>query len=575
MKHNSQMLYIEFAEVYDKLFATTKRLEKEKIISDFLKQLAKHGENEWIYLLKGRVLPDYDERELGISSQLTIKAIAFAFGIKEEEIVHRYKKIGDLGEIAEEFARKKRQHALFSAKLTVTKVFSNLKKIFDVNGKGAVKIKIELVAELLGSASPNEAKYIVRTLLGQLRVGVADGTIRDAIAEAFFGERKNEVVDRIGMAFDMLNDFAAVVEAAKKGEKELHKVDVVLGRPINVMLPVKVTNIAEAFRICGKPAAIEHKYDGFRVLINKKGNDVTLFTRRLENVTKQFPDVVDVVKKHVKGKDFIVDSEVVGYDPKSKKYLPFESISQRIKRKYEIDRLTEELPVEVNVFDVIYHDGKSLMTEPFKKRRAMLEKIVKGYDHKIKISKQIVTDSEDDAMEFYQEALKFGEEGIMVKNLEAPYHQGRRVGYIVKMKPEVNDLDLVIVGAEYGSGKRAGWLTSYIVACRDGHKFVEVGKVSSGLKELTEEGTSYDEMTNLLKPLITSEDGKTVRVHAKVVVSVTYQNVQKSPAYTSGYALRFPRITHYRPDRGTKDIASLEDIEREWKNVMKGMTHLG
>ncbi len=563
-----EMMYSEFVEIYDALFDTSKRLEKEKILADFLLRLDKEGESPWVYLLKGRVFADFDDREFGISDQLAAKAISFAFGVKEEDVFSKYKKIGDLGEIAEEFAGKKKQVSLFSEKLTVKKVFLNLRKLFDVQGKGAVKGKLDIVAELLGNASGKEAKYVVRTLLGQLRVGVADGTLRDAIASAFFGERKNEVVEKIGVAYDLLNDFAAVLDAARKGEKELDKIDVVLGRPMNVMLPVKVTDIQEAFRICGKPAAIEHKYDGFRVMINKKDEDVKLFTRRLENVTKQFPDVVDVVRKYVKGKDFILDSEVVGYDPKTKIPRPFEAISQRIKRKYEIEKLEKELPVEVNVFDVIYFDGKNYMNVPFRERRKILEKVVKAVELKIRPAKQIVTDSEEEAMKFFDEALKTGEEGIMVKNLDGAYQQGRRVGFMVKLKPIVNDLDLVIVGAEYGSGKRGGWLTSYTVACKEGENFLEVGKVSSGLKELEgDEGTTYDEMTKILKPLITSESGKEVVVKPKVVVAVTYQNIQTSPSYSSGYAMRFPRITAYRPDKGVKEIATLKEIEREVKRA--------
>jgi len=207
------------------------------------------------------------------------------------------------------------------------------------------------------------------------------------------------------------------------------------------------------------------------------------------------------------------------------------------------------------------------MREEFRKRRKLLEKIVKPVGMKIRIAKQIVTSDGEEAMKFYDEALKIGEEGIMIKNLDVGYQQGRRVGYLVKLKPEVKDLDLVIVGAEYGSGKRGGWLTSYILGCRSGEGFVEIGKVSSGLKELEQEGgTTYEEMTNLLKPLIISEDGKVVKVKPKIVVSVTYQNIQKSPSYSSGWALRFPRITAYRPDRGVGDIASLGDIEKEAKS---------
>ena len=571
-----EMHYSDFVDVYEGLFATTKRLEKEAIIAEFLKKLAREGEPEWIYLLRGKVTPDYDDRILGISEKLAMKSIGKTFGIKDEEIVKRYRKIGDIGELAEEFAGKKRQTSLFSKRLSVDKVFSNLRKAMGIEGKGAVGGKIALISELLGQASGKEAKYIVRTLVGQLRVGVADATVRDAIATALFPDEKYEMAKKIEIAYDMANDFAVIFDAASKGKKELDKIDIVLGRPMNVMLPVKVTEIGEAFRICGKPAAIEHKYDGFRVVINKVGNDVKLFTRRLENVTNQFPDVVATIKKYIKAKEVILDSEVVGYDPKTKRQKPFEAISQRIKRKYDIEKLERELPVEVNVFDVIYYNGESLMQKPFHERRKVLEKIIPHEKWKIRPSMQIITDKEEVALKFYNEALKSGEEGIMIKKLDAPYQQGRRVGYIVKMKPAVNDLDLVITGAEYGSGKRGGLLTSYIVACRDGDKYLEVGKVSSGLKELEQEGgTTYEEMTALLKPLIVSEKGKVVKVKPRIIVSVTYQNIQGSPSYDSGFAMRFPRITQYRPDYHLKDIATLGDIKMEVKKAQKGMSHLG
>lgn len=361
----------------------------------------------------------------------------------------------------------------------------------------------------------------------------------------------------------MANDFALVFYAAQQGKEALNNISIVPGRPTKVMLPVKVTKIEEAFKICGRPAALEHKYDGFRMLINSNNGIVTLFTRKLENVTVQFPDVVNVVKQYVKGKNFILDSEVVGYEQKTKKYMPFEAISQRIKRKYDVEKLIVKLPVEVNVFDVLYYEGESITQKQFVERRKLLEKIVKTEPFKLRLAKQFITDDIVKAQKFYEEALKIGEEGIIVKKLDAIYKPGRKVGYMVKLKPVAEDLDLVIVGAEYGSGKRAGWLTSYIVACRDNENFKEVGMVSSGLKEKEEEGTSYEEITNLLKPLVVSEAGKKVKISPKLVVSVTYQNIQKSPTYSSGYALRFPRITAFRPDRSVKDVATFGDIEKE------------
>ena len=372
--------------------------------------------------------------------------------------------------------------------------------------------------------------------------------------------------EKLEEAYGMCNDYALVFEAAVKGTEEIEKIDIIPGRPMNVMLAVKATDINEAFEVCGRPAAIEHKYDGFRMIISKEKNGkIKLFTRRLENVSNQFPDVIKVVLKNVKRESFVLDSEIVGYEKKSGKYTPFEAISQRIKRKYNIEKLIEELPVEVNVFDVLYCNGKSYMNLPFRERRKLVEKIISEEKLKIGPAIQIISDSEKEVLEFYKNALKIGEEGIMIKNLEKPYKSGRRLGYMVKLKPNVNDLDLVIVGAEYGRGKRAGWLSSFNVACRNEGEFLEIGMVSSGLKEKEEEGTTYEELTNLLKPLILETEGNKVKVKPKLVISVTYQNIQKSPSYSSGFALRFPRITAFRPDRSVNDITTLWEIEKEVK----------
>ena len=556
------MYYSKFTDMYEKISKTNSQHEKSTILAEFLKKINKEGKKEWIYLLRGKTFPDYDPREYGISDKLVIKAISRSTGIKESDLVKRLRKIGDLGELAKEFTNRKQQSTLFTSKLTVDKVFTNLKKLVEINGKGSVDKKLTIITEILNSATGDEAKYVTRTLLSDLRIGVADGLLRDAISEAFFNKDK-EMTNLIEAKYDLANDYALIFETAINGKVALEKITVTPGRPMKVMLPVKVTDINEAFRICGKPAAIEHKYDGFRVLINKdhKGN-ISLFTRKLDDVTNQFPDVVNSIKKHVRGKSFILDSEVVGYDPKTKKYKPFESISQRIKRKYNIDNLVKSLPVEINVFDIIFYNEKVLTLEPFKKRRALLESIINKQEYVIKPSSQFVTDSEELALEFYNKALKIGEEGIMIKKLDAPYHPGRRVGYMAKMKPDQKEFDLVITGAEYGSGKRAGWLTSYIVSCKSNGDFLEIGKVSSGLKEKGE-GTTYEEMTNMLKKIIIKEKGKEVQVKPLIIVAVNYQNIQKSPTYSSGYALRFPRIINYRPERKTHDIATLDEIKNE------------
>ena len=554
------MLYFEITELYERLAGTTKRLEKIAILAEFIP--AFKGNEEWIYLLRGRVFPEYDSRELGISTQLVLKAISRATGVSSEEVLSLFKKNGDLGDVAMIMLGNHKQKSLFSKSLSVEHVFTSLRKIADINGDGAVDKKLAIISELLVSSKPIEARYIIRTLLSDLRIGMAGAVLLEAINLNFFSGAK-DTLEKVQRAYDLLTDFAEVLKLCEKGIDAITHVSLIPGRPTNVMLAVKVLDIEEAFEVCGKPCAFEHKYDGFRVLISSDGKKINVFTRRLEDVTKQFPDIVSFAREHVKAKKFIIDAEAVGYDFKTGKYLPFESVSQRIKRKYDIEDLAKKLPVELNVFDVLYLDGDSVVELPFIERRKLVEKIVEEFPKKIRISTQLITSDEKEAEKFYRDALKIGEEGVMVKNLDSAYVSGRYVGTMAKLKPIVADLDLVIVGAEYGTGKRAGGLTSFIVACRDGENFVEIGKVSSGLKEKESEGTTYSEINNLLQPLIILEDDSGVKVKPKVVVSVTYQNIQPSPSYSSGFALRFPRITHYRPERGIHDIASLEDIKRE------------
>lgn len=579
------MLYSELAEIYEQLESTSKRLGKTAILAQLFRKAKPDEMQEIAYLAQGTVFPSYDEREMGISSQLTIKAISVATGIASAEIEKKWKSVGDLGKVAEQFVAKKKQSTLFANKLTTRKVFENLRKVAEITGQGTVDKKIALVAELLTAASPLEARYIMRTVLEELRIGVGEGAVRDAIVWAFFSDKidlqynkketsieiKNreeyeKYANAVQEAYDLANDFGAVLIAARKGLQELGEVKLQPGRPIKVMLALKVKTIQEAFETVGKPAAFEYKYDGFRLMITKdeKGS-IKLFTRRLDDVTKQFPEVVEYVRKYVKGSSFILDSEGVGFDPKKLRYRPFQEISQRIKRKYEISRMQHELPVEVNIFDILYYEGKNLIKKPFVERRKLLERIIKNEKWKLKVAKQIITDSEQEAEEFYHEAVKEGEEGVMIKNLFAPYKPGARVGHMLKLKPELNTFDLVIVGAEYGTGKRGGWLSSFILACQHEGKLLEIGKVGTGIKEKEEQGLSFIELTKMLKPLIIGEHARGVKVKPEVVVEVTYQEIQKSPTYSSGFALRFPRVTRLRPDRSVRDIAFLYEVKREYE----------
>jgi len=583
------MQYSKLVEIYEKV-EPAKRLEQTHIISEFLKGISLEDLGDTILLVEGRIFPRWDEREIGIASQLMVKAISLASGENKEKIVSEWKKTGDLGTVCYNFIKKKKQFTLGTQNLTAKKILKNLRELATIEGHGSVGRKMQLIAELLTSAKPNEAKYIARTILDDMRIGVGEGTIRDAIVWAFFGkelemsynkeenkieiekrEKYNEYADAVQRAYDLTNDFAPVAEAAKKnGLKGLEEVEMIIGVPIKVMLALKVDDVSEAFERCGKPAEVEFKYDGMRMQIHKDGNNIKIFTRRLENVTEQFPEVVECVKKYVDEKKVVLDSESVGYSKKTGKYLPFQSISQRIKRKYGIEKMSEEMPVEVNVFDIINYRGKSVANKPLFERKKMLEKIVKNAPKKIVLAKSIITDKEKEVEDFYKEALELGNEGLMIKKLDAPYKPGGRVGFMVKLKPTKENLDLAIIRAEWGEGKRSKWLSSYTLACIGNEgEFLEVGKVSTGLKEKREEGLSFAEMTDLLKPLIKKDEGKEVDVRPKIVIEVGYEEIQKSPTYSSGYALRFPRVIQLREDKGAEDASPLSMVENFYNKQKK------
>jgi DNA ligase-1 len=560
------MDYSKISKVYEELESTTKGLEKTSILAKFLGKIK--TEPEYIYLLQGRIFPDYDSRELGFSSQLTIRAISRALGIGDNEVVEEFKRLGDLGKATEHLIEeKKKQTSLFKSKLSFGKVLENLRKLPKIEGKGTVDTKIGLVVELLHSASPIEAKYVIRTVLGDLKIGVGTGILRDAIVEYCFKpedtEEKKKYVLKVQEAYDKSTDFALVF--SKACVNKLDEIELTPGKPVKVMLFPKAVNVVDAFRIVGSPAAFEYKYDGFRVMINKENNGkIKVFTRRLEEVTMQFPEIVDYVKSHIKGKSFIIDAEAVGFDSRTKEYTDFQHISRRIKRKYGIMEMKKNLPIELVVFDIIYYNGESLIDESFENRRKLIEKIVHEEKFKIILALQIVTDDVKKVEEFYSKALEDNQEGLMGKNLSAPYKPGARIGHAVKLKPVDKDFDLIITGAEWGTGKRAGWLTSFDISCKNEKgDLLGIGKVSTGLKELEKQGLSFLEMTKRLKKLVISEDGRKIEVKPEIVVSVQYQNIQKSPTYTSGYALRFPRILRLRDDKGLLDIATIKEVKKE------------
>lgn len=581
------MKYFELANIYESIQNTSKRLEKTLLISSLIKKTPDKELNTIFLLLNGKIFHYWQKSKLGVASKTVVKAINVATGIGSEEVEREWKNLGDLGLVAEKFISRKIQTTLFSNELTIEKVYDNLSKLGSLEGIGTVDRKVKLLAELLTSAKPIEARYIARTALEDLRVGVGEGLLRDSIVWAFFKEslgleydRENnklllpdsnrekydECVNAVQYAYNIKNDFAEVAKIAKfNGLDGLLNVKVTVGKPMKAMLFQKVKNIEEAFEIVGSPAAFEYKYDGFRVQAHFDKGRVLLFTRRQEDVTEQFPDVVKSIKENINAETAILDTEIVGFNPKTNQYIPFQEISQRIKRKYEIEKLKKQFPVEVNVFDIMFLDGKNKLELPFQKRRRLISEIIEPKERKIVLSRIIVTNNREDATRFYNEALDRGEEGVMAKNLQATYKPGSRVGYGVKIKPVMDSLDLVIVKAEWGEGKRANWLTSFTLATKSEEGFLEVGKVSTGFKELAGEGLTYNSVTEILKPLIVAENGKEVRLKPEVVIEVSYEEIQKSPTYSSGYALRFPRFLKIRDERAVDDVDDIETIGKLYK----------
>ncbi len=652
------MHYSSLAELYENLESTSLKLKKTRILAEFLENVSSNEIENIILLCRGRVFPEWSEKELGIASLLMVKTLSKSYGVSEKKISDAWRETGDLGLVAEEFSSKKRQKVLFAPKLNVDKVVSNLQKAAGLSGAKSQERKIGLIGELLSSAGPKEAKYLARIVIGDLRIGVAEGLLRDAIAGAFFAEVRwsallsaktnkkklyehifegadskkiifedalynsikkenkeilasleskntvevktaneislipsfwkkeagidfvfvseaefgNELRSRINglieKAHALTNDYALVAKTAlEQGNAGLSKLSLVMFRPIKVMLAQKADGIDDAFETVERPAAIEYKFDGFRMQIHKEGEEVQIYTRRLENVTAQFPEVAIAVKKALLAKSCIVEGEAIGIDTQTGRWLPFQKLSRRIRRKYDINKLAKEIPVRLNLFDILYLNENVLIEKPFVERRGVLKDNVREIPESVVLADQIVTDEATKANDFYQKALSRGNEGVMFKNLSAEYKPGSRVGYMLKLKPVMESLDLTVVGAEWGEGKRAGWLSSFVLACRDETgNFLSIGRLGTGIKEKAEEGTSFKELTEHLKPHIIREDGKHVDISPTLTLEVAYEEIQKSPSYDSGYALRFPRLVRLRPDKSVGDADGLERVESLFTN---------
>lgn len=552
------MKYSSLVKYYERLEATTKKLEKSDILAELYRKISDDDLGRTVLLSMGVVFPA-GEMELGLAREMLQKIIVKTYGIDEKGAVKKFKETGDLGSVAEFFAANRKQMLLVKKELTVEHVFENLRKLPEITGVGSQERKIALVRELLSHSTPKEARYIVRTILGDMRIGVAAGLVRDAIAKAFGKDAKE-----IEHVYDVVGDYGSVAEMARKG---VLKAEIQIGRPIRVMLADRAPDLKEAMGKFENPA-LEFKYDGLRVAIHKDGNDIKIFSRRLEDVTHQFPDIAELARENIAARQCIVEGEAlaIGKDEKPK---PFQVLSRRIQRKYDIEKTIKEIPVQVNLFELIYLNGQSWMKKPLKERLEKLGEIIKE-TKRFCLASHLETKDFRKADEFYKNALSAGQEGVIVKNLDAHYQPGRRVGYWLKVKEILEPLDLVVTGAEWGEGKRTKYLGSFILAARSGDKFLETGRMASGLIEkASEKLPTMGELTERLKDLIISEEGKVVKVRPEIVVEVGYEEIQKSPKYPSGFALRFPRILRVRDEKSPADSNTVKDIEKLFRMQKK------
>ena len=582
------MLYSEIADAYEKIEATTKRLEMTDLLVDLLKRTPKEIIDKVVYLTQGKIYPDFVKLEIGVAERLAIKALAHASGRRESEIEEDMKKTGDIGETAQKFIAQKRQLTFFQKPLTVQRVYETFDKMARASGSGAVDTKITLLAGLLADATPKDAKYIMRTVTGNLRLGIADMTVLDALAIAYGGGKETrELVER---AYNISSDLGRVAKVlAEEGLEGIKKFKVVVGEPIRPMLAERLSSPEEILEKLGGECIAEYKYDGERIQAHKKGDEITLFSRRLEDISDQYPDAIQLLRQHVKAKEAILEAECVAIDPDTGEMRPFQELMHR-RRKYGIEKAMEEYPVSLFMFDALYVDGKDLTLEPYPVRRKTLESVVREGD-RVKLAKHIITGDVKELETFFLEAIEAGCEGLMCKSIaeDSVYQAGARgwlwIKYKRDYKSEMTDtVDLVVVGAFHGRGKRAGTYGALLLAAYnpDNDTFETVTKCGTGFTD--EDLAKLPEMMKKhvishKHPRVNSMIEADVWFEPKVVIEVLGAEITLSPIHTcamdairkgSGLAIRFPRFTgNYRLDKAAEDATTANEIVEMYQKQLK------
>ena len=582
------MDYAAISDAYEKIEATTRRLEMTDMLVDLLRNTPKNVIAKVVYLTQGKIYPDFKGLEIGVAEKLAIKALARASGRKQSEIEDELRKSGDIGITAQKILAKKQQSTFFQKKLTAERVYETLDKMAKTTGSGAIGSKIALLAGLLSDASPKEVKYIMRTVTGNLRLGIADMTVLDALAIAYGGGK--EAREHIERAYNISSDLGRVANVvAERGLEGVKKFKVDVFEPIRPMLAERLASPEDILEKLGGECVAEYKYDGERVQAHKKDKEVVLYSRRLEDISSQYPDAVELVRDKVKTDEAILEAECVAVDVETSELLPFQELMHR-RRKYGIREAMQQYPVSLFMFDTLYVDGRDLTLDAYPVRRQMLEKVIQEND-RMKAAKQRKTNSVKALEEFFEEAIEDGCEGVICKSVakDSVYQAGARGWLWIKFKrdykSEMTDtVDLVVVGAFYGRGKRAGTYGALLLAAynKETDTFETVTKLGTGftdedLKKLPELLGKH--VVPLKHSRVQSKLKADVWFEPKMVLEVLGAEITLSPIHVcaldsirkeSGLAIRFPRFTgNYRADKAAEDATTSIEIVEMYRSQLK------
>jgi DNA ligase 1 len=583
------MKFSQVANLFEKIDATTKRLEMTSFLVDLIKETPKDEISKVVYLLQGKLYPDYVGVELGLAEKMLIKAAAEVSGKTERSVEEDYKKTGDVGLSVEKLLRKKSQAVLVKRPLTVKSVYETFDRIAKATGSGSVETKIRLLISLLNDSTPLEGKFIARMAVGRLRLGVADMTVLDGLALAYGGDKvAREPIER---AYNLSSDLGYVADVvAHEGLEGIEKFKITVGRPIRPMLCERLPAAEDILEKLGGEGAAEYKYDGLRIQAHLSPRGVQLFSRRLENITEQFPDVAKLLQTCVKAKEAIVEGECVAVDANTGDMLPFQIISQRRGRKYEIGRMSEEIPVTVFLFDVLFLNGRDMTLSPYLERRKELVKIIDTSEH-VAVSQQHLTKDPEKLEQLMDQAVASGCEGLVVKNIseQSTYQAGARgwlwIKYKRSYKAEVQDtFDLVPVGAFAGRGRRAGSYGALLMAAynQKNDVFETLCKLGSGFTDQDLADLPKMLAKSMVKhrhPRVSSLMEPDVWFAPSMVLEVAADEITISPLHTcgrdmirhgGGLALRFPRFTgNLRKDKSAEDATSSQEVLEMYQKQLK------